>query len=272
MSTRGDLMVVLAPVGAGKSTRINQLRAQGMTFQHISCDHLIDRAAKSQGIDLNRASGEVARHVVGEGMQAYYARLDESLRDKGEKIVVDYASGLSTDWVTETVRRAHIAGRDVTVEGIYVDPERSLPRTLVRKTVGMDAEAVKVLLADNRYIQAWLKTYQAFPQQFEDAVAMAGTGRLFDNNEEPRPTQRLIAEWREASRRATSVYDAEAYGSFLSLSGMDLPNAKCAVTLRWSQAQGDDWMHGFAVNMNDAIRPGRKTAPAVSFARPEVAY
>jgi len=260
-----ELVILLAPIGAGKSTRVRHFRNIKDGFVLVSEDEIVGRLIRRRGIDvinqltepssiespkgLNDRTADACHAMYQqEAVPAYKEQLHKALTGSTQHVVVDFPTTNRIDMLDHTIERAKEAGRQVVLEGIYVNPASGMSRTLQRDSYVLGEDDAHKLTLNRNYLNRLLSTYQRFPDQFMQAAAQADKVRLFDNDTPSERTQKLVAEWPHSPVRTQPVvHDSEAYASFLGLSKIEIPNPHLSARLLWSQIQGDDWCHSYQV-------------------------
>lgn len=215
------LILLLAPSGAGKTTRIRE------HYEHLNCIH-INRDAitadlfEAHGIDALLPSlidREKIRHILEhEAEPAYYERLQGALTQNDKDIiVVDYPPGGHGEWIVQTLRMAKDHEWLIEIEGIYIDPKVSIERVLNRNGARIAPDEVGAYVENSQHeLSSWLGTYQKFPEQFLAAAQYANRATLWQSESGNIQSPPVIAYWQRDSRHP-QILDTESYNKFLSL-------------------------------------------------------
>lgn len=230
------LIILMAPSGAGKTSRVNTLYSGGDSF-HVNRDRIVTEVLEADGIDARVARPEdwprIKYLLSTKADTAYNAEFDAVLKNKSvQRVVIDYPPGIrDAAWVMEAVQRGRKEGMRIEAEGIFIDPRHSLSRVLNRNAIGIDAFRIgDMLLRTKENFSNWLQAYRNFPAQFQLAAMLSDEARLFDNTS---ISQKLksVAVWNDGDALPT-VQNAKLYKNFLNLEFITPKDATFTVTMQ----------------------------------------
>ena len=195
MNSRRIITLVLAPMGAGKSTFVRRMQARDVSVRHIDRDTIAGDAllrSTSSGRSLT-IEDLLAAQAVGE--RQFYAELESILSTSVPHVVVDYPPTYPA-WAPRTVALARGAGRMVQLIGIRVDALKCFDVARARNANTLLGVAVD-FDRNREMVRAWRLSYDLFPSQFCMAASLADTAYLYENQFTGGKMWR-VAQWRRA--------------------------------------------------------------------------
>lgn len=269
-SSGKECILLLAPSGSGKTTRIAQLRDEGKLFQHIDRDGITTSLLTKAGLDPRQMQRMPEEHAKinailrTEQLPAYYEAVRTALfATNAQAVVVDYPPGRDNGWLGATITMARQAGHRVVLEGFHVAPELGMRRVLERNTRGMTRAAAESQLGASEHLKMTMATYQAFPEQFLYAVNRVDQAVLFDNTSgTSRPA---IATWLAGKRQ---IHDQRVFRSFMALRSLDLARVRYDATIIAEERQEGVPSYQIQIDSHGTFKPSPRI-PRKSGAQPE---
>jgi len=233
--------IVLGSIASGKSTHVEQKYKSRRDATHISwhdigCE-IREKLADTMPTDSDHDMRALLNETVRLARIKFFDELGKALTQRVPTIVVDYPSFPASDWISQVAAASRAAGRDVVVEGLWVDPEIALRRRLqafIEECPISDQADVAACLGLYREVHfpEFLHTCREMPGQFMAVASQVDRAELYDNNAERRQP-RLVAKWQ--SGRLQGSFDPAARKAFARLSAVNPATAKFSATCNLSR-------------------------------------